>query len=104
MSLAVLHFQKSILNIVGHILFWHLYFSQLTDDYCFVIFGFVNVVWATVYLEAWKRKSAEHAYSWGTLDSEDELLVEPRPLYHVRVHCENTAIVVFLHVQIIVKC
>ena len=57
---------------------------QLTDDYCFVVFGVINVVWATVYLEAWKRRSAEHAYKWGTLDCEDELLVEPRPLHHVR--------------------
>ncbi len=36
-----------------------------------------------LYLEHWKRHSAELAFRWGTLDVKDELLVEPRPLYHV---------------------
>lgn len=56
---------------------------QYTDDVCFVLFAFFNVAWATLYLEGWKRKSAEYAYKWGTLDKEDELLVEPRALFHV---------------------
>lgn len=45
----------------------------------FVVFAFFNVIWATLYLESWKRRSAELAYSWGTADQRDELLAEPRP-------------------------
>jgi hypothetical protein len=58
---------------------------QYTDDVCFVLFALFNVGWATLYLEHWKRKGAVYAYRWGTLDKEDELLVEPRPLFHVRI-------------------
>lgn len=47
----------------------------------FVLFSFFNVLWASIYVEAWKRYSAELAYRWGTLDQRDELLVEPRPLF-----------------------
>ena len=49
----------------------------------FVAYALMNVIWSTLYLEHWKRESAEHAYRWGTLDKEDELLTEPRPLYTV---------------------
>lgn len=59
---------------------------QYTDDVCFVLFAFFNVAWATLYLENWKRKGAEYAYKWGTLDKEDELLVEPRALFHVSLN------------------
>ena len=56
---------------------------QWWDDWIFVVYALVNVIWSTLYLEHWKRESAEHAYKWGTLDKEDELLTEPRPLYTV---------------------
>jgi len=59
---------------------------QYTDDVCFVVFAFFNVAWATLYLEHWKRRSAVHAYRWGTLDKEDELLVEPRALFYVSIY------------------
>ncbi|GLG96980.1 Anoctamin [Gryllus bimaculatus] len=55
--------------------------DQATEDVGYVLFSFFNVIWATVYVEAWKRYSAELAYRWGTLDQRDELLVEPRPLF-----------------------
>lgn len=55
--------------------------DQATEDVGFVLFSFFNVLWASVYVEAWKRYSAELAYRWGTLDQRDELLVEPRPLF-----------------------
>ena len=61
----------------------YLFVLQDWDDVCFVVFALFNVMWATLYLENWKRKGAEHAYRWGTLDKEDELLVEPRALFHV---------------------
>ncbi|PSN51037.1 hypothetical protein C0J52_15420 [Blattella germanica] len=55
--------------------------DQATEDVGFVLFSFFNVLWASVYVEAWKRYSAELAYRWGTLDQRDELLIEPRPLF-----------------------
>jgi hypothetical protein len=57
--------------------------DQATEDVGFVLFSFFNVLWACIYVEAWKRYSAELAYRWGTLDQRDELLVEPRPLFTV---------------------
>ncbi len=47
----------------------------------FVGFAFFNVIWSTLYLESWKRRSAELAYTWGTADQRDDLLAEPRPLF-----------------------
>ncbi|XP_052821774.1 anoctamin-8 isoform X3 [Octopus bimaculoides] len=51
------------------------------DDWCFVGFALFNVLWATLYLEHWKRRSAELAYKWGTLDKNDEVVIDPRPFY-----------------------
>ena len=53
------------------------------EDVAYVLFSVFNVIWATVYLETWKRRGAELAYRWGTLDQRDDLLVEPRPLFTV---------------------
>ncbi|XP_023320321.1 anoctamin-8 isoform X1 [Eurytemora carolleeae] len=64
-------------------LFW-IFFrgrAELIEDLGFVLFSFFNVIWATIYLATWKRRSAELAYKWGTIDNRDELLTEPRPLY-----------------------
>ncbi|XP_067127758.1 anoctamin-8 isoform X1 [Centruroides vittatus] len=62
---------------------WISYYGkdQATEDLCFVVFALFNVLWATLYLESWKRHCAELAYRWGTLDSQNELLAEPRPLF-----------------------
>ncbi|XP_047486839.1 anoctamin-8-like [Penaeus chinensis] len=53
--------------------------DQVLEDVGFVMFAFLNVVWASMWLEAWKRRSAELAYNWGTLDSQVEVFSEPRP-------------------------
>lgn len=53
--------------------------DQALEDVGFVMFAFLNVVWASMWLEAWKRRSAELAYHWGTLDSHVEVFSEPRP-------------------------
>ncbi|CAG0919431.1 unnamed protein product [Notodromas monacha] len=55
--------------------------DQVSEDAGFVLLAVVNVIWATVFLEAWKRKEKELAYKWGTLDQRDELLTDPRPMY-----------------------
>lgn len=59
-------------------------FSQTSQDICCVVFALFNVVWATLFLERWKRREAELAYRWGTLDTPAESLEEPRPQFRVR--------------------
>lgn len=60
--------------------------NQAVEDVAYVLFSIFNVIWATAYLETWKRKGAELAYKWGTLDQRDDLLVEPRPLFVVSLY------------------
>lgn len=57
--------------------------SQTSRDICCVVFALFNVVWATLFLERWKRRGAELAYKWGTLDTPSESLEEPRPQFRV---------------------
>ena len=66
-----------------HNIYQFIYFFQYVEDIIFVVFALINIIWSTLYLESWKRRSSEYAYQWGTLDKEDELLVEPRPLFTV---------------------
>ncbi|XP_042202982.1 anoctamin-8-like isoform X2 [Homarus americanus] len=53
--------------------------DQALEDKGFVLFAFLNVVWASMWLEGWKRHSAVLAYNWGTLDSHVEVFSESRP-------------------------
>lgn len=48
-----------------------------------MVFALFNVVWATLFLERWKRRESELAYKWGTLDPPPESLEEPRPQFRV---------------------
>ncbi|KAG1709819.1 Anoctamin-8 [Nymphon striatum] len=77
------HYTRALIlpTIVGVLLWFFSGRNQMLDDLFFVLFGLFNVIWATLYLESWKRSCAEHAYHWGTLDKEDELIVYPRPLF-----------------------
>lgn len=50
-----------------------------------MVFALFNVVWATLFLERWKRREAELAYRWGTLDTPAESLEEPRPQFRVSI-------------------
>ncbi|XP_042868848.1 anoctamin-10-like [Penaeus japonicus] len=43
----------------------------------YALFAAFNLLWVTVVLECWKRRCAELAYSWGTLDRACQ--AEPRP-------------------------
>lgn len=43
----------------------------------YAFFAAFNLIWVTVVLEFWKRRCAELAYSWGTLDRQGQ--VEARP-------------------------
>ncbi|XP_061172971.1 anoctamin-8-like [Saccostrea echinata] len=59
--------------------------DQEWDDELFIGFALFNALWATLYLELWKRKSCELTYNWGTMDSQKEMLEDPRPLYTGRL-------------------
>lgn len=72
----IMHFLIHTNNSLQFFFYGH---EEFLEDIAFVIFAFFNVIWATLYLESWKRRSAELAYSWGTADQRDELLAEPRP-------------------------
>ena len=56
---------------------------QTSRDVSCVVFALFNVVWSTLFLEEWKRRGAELAYKWGTLDSPGEAVEEPRPQFRV---------------------
>ncbi|OQR76459.1 anoctamin-8-like, partial [Tropilaelaps mercedesae] len=55
--------------------------DQRREDLCFILFALLNIIWATLFLESWKRRSSELAHHWGSLDSSSEMLNEPRPLF-----------------------
>ncbi|XP_061140233.1 anoctamin-10 isoform X4 [Syngnathus typhle] len=40
-----------------------------------------SMLWSTVFMELWKRRSASNSYRWGTLDLA-ERFAEPRPGFH----------------------
>ena len=69
--------------ILGIITFFLSNRGEATRDWCIFFFNIFNIVWATLFLEAWKRKSAELAYKWGTMDMPSDALKEPRPLFRV---------------------
>ncbi|CAL1266921.1 unnamed protein product [Larinioides sclopetarius] len=78
------HYTKALtLPAFFGVFLWLCYYGrdQASEDICFVVFALFNVLWATLYLESWKRNCAELAYRWGTLDIQNELLAEPRPLF-----------------------
>ncbi|CAF1654398.1 unnamed protein product [Rotaria magnacalcarata] len=44
--------------------------NQELDDKLFVINAFLNIIWATGFLIFWRRRQAELAFKWNTLDME----------------------------------
>ncbi|KAJ8354198.1 hypothetical protein SKAU_G00217650 [Synaphobranchus kaupii] len=58
---------------------YYLFDWESYDKY--VVFAVFNLVWSTVILEVWKRRSASLAYGWGTL-SRKKAFEEPRPGFH----------------------
>ncbi|XP_052404158.1 anoctamin-8-like isoform X2 [Carassius gibelio] len=67
--------------VIGFLLWIFAESDQTSQDICCVVFAIFNVVWATLFLERWKRREAELAYKWGTLDTPAESLEEPRPQF-----------------------
>ncbi|XP_030365384.1 anoctamin-8 isoform X1 [Strigops habroptila] len=67
--------------VFGSILYTFTENDQTSQDICCVVFAIFNVIWATLFLEEWKRRGAEFAYKWGTLDTPAESIEEPRPQF-----------------------
>ena len=57
--------------------------DQAQEDKAFVFIAFLNVVWGSMWLEGWKRRSAELTYRWGLQDNSHELIQDPRPEFAV---------------------
>ncbi|XP_075241545.1 anoctamin-8-like isoform X3 [Convolutriloba macropyga] len=70
----------SIPAVIGFIVWW-MSSNQYLSDVFAVLFSILNVVWVTLFLEFWKRRSSALAYTWGTLDTQSELLQYPRALF-----------------------
>uniref|UniRef100_A0A1A7XGD9 Anoctamin n=1 Tax=Iconisemion striatum TaxID=60296 RepID=A0A1A7XGD9_9TELE len=73
--------------VIGFVLWMLTESDQTSRDICCVVFALFNVVWATLFLERWKRRGAELAYKWGTLDTPAESLEEPRPQFRGIKRC-----------------
>ncbi|KAJ3594446.1 hypothetical protein NHX12_003753 [Muraenolepis orangiensis] len=73
--------------VIGFLLWMLAEADQTSQDICCVVFALFNVVWATLFLERWKRREAELAYKWGTLDTPAESLEEPRPQFRGVKRC-----------------
>uniref|UniRef100_H3CDA5 Anoctamin n=1 Tax=Tetraodon nigroviridis TaxID=99883 RepID=H3CDA5_TETNG len=73
--------------VIGFVLWMLTESDQTSRDICCVVFALFNVVWATLFLERWKRREAELAYKWGTLDPPPESLEEPRPQFRGVKRC-----------------
>ncbi|XP_015221058.2 anoctamin-8 isoform X1 [Lepisosteus oculatus] len=73
--------------VIGFVLWMLTESDQTSRDICSVVFALFNVVWATLFLERWKRRGAELAYKWGTLDTPAESLEEPRPQFRGVKRC-----------------
>ncbi|KAM7140176.1 anoctamin-8 isoform 5-T5 [Molossus nigricans] len=67
--------------VFGSVLYTFTEADQTSQDVSCVVFALFNVVWSTLFLEEWKRRGAELAYKWGTLDSPGEAVEEPRPQF-----------------------
>ncbi|XP_072260683.1 anoctamin-8 isoform X2 [Pyxicephalus adspersus] len=67
--------------VFGMMLWFFTESDQTSQDICCVVFALFNVIWATLFLEGWKRRGAELAYKWGTLDTPAEFIEEPRPQF-----------------------
>ncbi|XP_005409585.2 PREDICTED: anoctamin-8 isoform X2 [Chinchilla lanigera] len=67
--------------VFGSVLYTLTEADQTSRDVSCVVFALFNVIWSTLFLEEWKRRGAELAYKWGTLDSPGEALEEPRPQF-----------------------
>ncbi|KAF1385493.1 hypothetical protein PFLUV_G00108350 [Perca fluviatilis] len=73
--------------VIGFVLWMLTESDQTSRDICCVVFALFNVVWATLFLERWKRRGAELAFKWGTLDTPAESLEEPRPQFRGVKRC-----------------
>ncbi|XP_064848435.1 anoctamin-8-like isoform X1 [Oncorhynchus masou masou] len=73
--------------VIGFLLWILAEADQTSQDICCVVFALFNVVWATLFLERWKRREAELAYRWGTLDTPAESLEDPRPQFRGVKRC-----------------
>ena len=64
----------ALIGIIYFISYWHSVYRE-------AIFAVFNLVWSTIFLEAWKRYCSELCFQWGTTHSVVSKFEEPRPEY-----------------------
>ena len=50
-------------------------------DWCFTFYAFFNVIWPSLFLELWKRRSTELAWNWNTFETNLECSDNHRPQF-----------------------
>ncbi|KAF2360317.1 Anoctamin [Trinorchestia longiramus] len=69
----------AVIGVIFWLNFWG--HDQAVEDKAFVALAFLNAVWGSVWLEAWKRRNAELSHRWGLPAEFHDLLQEPRPQF-----------------------
>ncbi|KAL7053321.1 hypothetical protein AAHC03_025481 [Spirometra sp. Aus1] len=77
------HYTKALIfPAVFGILCWVLLPSDKTAALFYPIVALCTMLWATLFLESWKRTNSSYTYRYGTLDRPSVLLEEPRPQFY----------------------
>jgi len=67
--------------LLGLVVWLNMGKCQYRDAILFLILCGFNLLWAVGFGDLWKQRSAEFCYKWQTLDMEEDLLTDPRPLF-----------------------
>lgn len=75
------YFSVALLPVVC-VAFPYYLFGGRKDFESFLVFAIYNLIWASLLIEIWKRKSNRHAFQWGTLSLQENVHEEPRAGHH----------------------
>ena len=67
--------------LLGLVMWLSMDVDATQDAVFFLILCGFNLVWSICFTDLWKQRSAEYSYKWGTLDLEEDLLQDPRPMF-----------------------
>ncbi|VDL94828.1 unnamed protein product [Schistocephalus solidus] len=77
------HYTKALIfPAVFGILCWLLLPYDKTAALYYPIVALCTMLWATLFLESWKRTNSSYTYRYGTFDRPSKLLEEPRPQFY----------------------
>lgn len=67
--------------LLGFIVWLNLNKNETHDAILFLVLCSFNLIWSIGFNQLWSQRCAEYSYKWGTLDMEEDLLQDPRPLF-----------------------